>query len=282
MRRIAILTDSTADLNEELKETYNIYSVPHYVRFEYEIYQDGINLISDDLYHIIKEKRKLPKTSPATHEDFISFFERYLSLDYDILYIGIGSKFSNASENVNLAREEVNPKRIYIVDSESISSGIGILVYKACQLREQKYAIKTIHKTIQNLVPKVRSQFVLKTGSYIIKGGRLGKSFRMIQTLMGMKPMIRVKEGKLELFKHPFGNMKHAMKLMLNEFFEKAPFLSLNTVMVTHSLANRQVLYMMAQIKKRLPDIEIIENKAGCVISTHCGAGAIGLTYLIK
>ncbi len=282
MRRIMILTDSTADLSEDLKDTYDIFSVPHYVRFEYEIYQDGINLISDDLYHIIKEKRKLPKTSPATHEDFISFFERYLSLDYDVLYIGIGSKFSNASQNVNLAREEVDPKRIYVIDSENISSGIGILVYKAVQLREQGFSIKTIHKTLVNLVPKVRSQFVLRTGSYIIKGGRLGKSFRMIQTIIGMKPMIRVKEGKLELYKHPFGNMKHAMKIMMNEFFEKASSLSLNTVMVTHSLANRQCLSMMAQIKKRLPDIEIIENKAGCVIATHCGAGAIGITYMVK
>ncbi|MBN2300126.1 MAG: DegV family protein [Acholeplasmataceae bacterium] len=282
MKKIAILTDSTADLSQDFREEHDIYSIPHYVRFEYEIYQDGINLVPDDLYPLIRQKRKLPKTSPATHEDYISFFERFLELGYDVLFIGIGSKFSTAIENVNLAKEEVESKRVYLVDSENISSGIGILVYKAMLMRKQNYGIKNIHQTILKLVPKVRSMFALKNPSFLVKGGRLGRSIRMIETYMGLKPIIRVKDGKLEMFKHPFGNMRHAMRVMLKSLYSSAQNLSLNTVMITHSLANRQALFMIAQIKKNLPDIEIIENRAGCVIATHCGSGAIGITYMLK
>ncbi len=282
MRRIAILTDSTADLSLDFREEHAIYSIPHYVRFEYEIYQDGISLVADDLYPIIRKMKKLPRTAPATHEDYIRFFERYIELGYDVIFIGIGSKFSNAIENVNLAKDEVESKRVYLIDSENISSGIGILVYKAVLMRDQGYKIKNIHQTILKLVPKVRSMFALKNPSYLIKGGRLGKSIRMIETYIGLKPIIRVKDGKLEMFKHPFGTMRHAMNVMLKNLYLNASNLSLDTVMVTHSLANRQALYMMAQIKKNYPNLKIIENRAGCVIATHCGSGAIGITYMIK
>ncbi|PKK97400.1 MAG: hypothetical protein CVV58_01430 [Tenericutes bacterium HGW-Tenericutes-3] len=84
MREIAIFTDSTADLDQELREKYHIQSIAHYVRFEYEIYLDSITLDSDDLYHKIKEKHKLPTTSPATHEDYMMSFERYLGFKKDL------------------------------------------------------------------------------------------------------------------------------------------------------------------------------------------------------
>lgn len=282
MHKIAILTDSTSDLSLEFMNDHDIYSIPHYVRFDYEIYQDGINLISDDLYHLIKEKKQMPRTSPATHEDFIAFFERFLGFGYDVLYIGIGSKFSTAMQNVNLAREATDPSRIYIVDSDNISSGIGILVLKALELKNKKYSIKNIHETLSKLTPKVRNVFALRTTKYIVKGGHLGQTFRWIERLIGLKPMIQVKDGDMEMFKHPFGSMRHAMKIMLKALYEQKDFLSFDTVMITHSLANRQALYMIAQIKKHIPSVEIMESKAGCVISSHCGSGAIGLTYMIK
>jgi len=93
MREIAIFTDSTADLNLDFRDDNHVLSIAHYVRFEYEIYLDGITIDSDDLYHMIKEKHALPTTSPATHEDYILNFERYLALGYDVLYIGLGSSF---------------------------------------------------------------------------------------------------------------------------------------------------------------------------------------------
>jgi len=280
MREIAIFTDSTADLDLEFREENNILSIAHYVRFEYEIYLDGVTIDSDDLYHLIKEKHRLPTTSPATHEDFILNFERYLALGYDILYIGVGSSFSMAYQNALMAKQEVDDKRIFIVDTQNLSSGVGILVLKAMRMRKQGYSISKIYKQINALVPNVRAHFALKTVDYLQKSGRARHLMNYYTKLFFIKPLIKVEKGNLVLYKKSFGSMKRAINHMLNDLFENIIYIDTDYVMLTHSLANREVIYMTQQIKKRMPRIKIIENKAGCAISTHCGPGAVGLTYI--
>lgn len=280
MREIAIFTDSSADLNLDFREDNHVLSIAHYVRFEYEIYLDGITIDSDDLYHMIKEKHTLPKTSPATHEDYILNFERYLALGYDILYIGIGSTFSMAYQNALMAKQEVDDKRIFIIDTKNLSSGIGILVLKAIKLRDAGFPIERIYKKIGAMVPQVRSHFALKTVEYLKKSGRASKLMNVYSKLFFIKPLIKVEDGELVLYKKSFGSMKRAINQMLQELFENMIYIDTDYIMLTHSLANREILYMTHKINKRMPRVQIIENKAGCAISTHCGPGAVGLTYI--
>lgn len=280
MREIAIFTDSTADLGQELREELHILSIAHYITFEYEIYLDGITLDTDDLYHKIKEKRKLPKTSPATYEDYMMNFERFLNFDYDILYIGVGSKFSMAFQNALMAQQEVDAKRIFVIDTNNLSSGIGILVLKAVKMRDQGYSIKKIYKEISDLVPQVEAHFALRSVDYLLKSGKANHIMSIYTKLLMIKPIIKVEDGELILYKKSFGSMRKAIRYMLKELFDNVIYVETDYIMVTHSLANREVLYMIDQIKKRIPNAKIVENKAGCAISTHCGPGAVGLTYI--
>jgi DegV family protein with EDD domain len=280
MREIAIFTDSSADLDREYREQHNILSIAHYVRFEYEFYLDGITLDTDDLYHRIKETHKLPTTSPATDEDYMMNFERYLDFDYDILYIGVGSKFSLAFQNALMAQQEIDVKRIFVIDSNSLSSGIGILVCKAAKMRDQGYSIQKIYKEILALVPRVQSHFALRTTDYLLKSGRANHLMNIYTKLFFIKPLIKLEQGELVLYKKLFGSMRRAIREMLQELFENMIYVDTDFIMVTHSLANKEILYMIELIKKRMPNAHIVENKAGCVISIHCGPGAVGLTYI--
>jgi len=280
MREIAIFTDSTADLNLDFRDDNHVLSIAHYVRFEYEIYLDGITIDSDDLYHMIKEKHALPTTSPATHEDYILNFERYLALGYDVLYIGLGSSFSMAYQNALMAKQEVDDKRIFVIDTKNLSSGIGILVLKAVKMRDKGFPIEKIFKEIKALIPKVKSHFALKTVEYLKKSGRASLVMNFYSKLFFIKPLIKVENGDLVLYKKSFGSMKRAINHMLHELFENMKYIDTDYIMLTHSLANREILYMTHKINKRMPRVKIIENKAGCAISTHCGPGAVGLTYI--
>ncbi|MBU1140889.1 MAG: DegV family protein [Firmicutes bacterium] len=282
MNKVVILTDSTADLSLELRTELDVFSIPHYVKFENEIYRDGLDLAGDDLYAVVREKKTIPKTAPATHEDFIGFFDQYLDHGYDIVYIGIGSKFSMSYQNVMLAKDEMDSNRVYIIDSQNISSGIGILVLKAVKMRNQRFSAKRIHQEIVKLVPQVRSLFAVRRVEYLLKGGRIGIPTSLMGAFFGLKLIIRVNDGRLIIHKRPFGKIKKAIRIMLKTIYEDQYRLDTDYVMVTHSLANRQALYMIAQLNKHLPNVEIIESRAGCVISTHCGSGAIGITYLIN
>lgn len=124
MNKVKILTDSTSDLSKQMLIDYNIDSIPLYVRFDDEIYKDGINLTTDELYRKVEEKKALPKTSAVSPGDFITFFEKYLEKGYDIIYIGIGSKLSATMRSAHLAIDEINlPNRIHIIDSMNLSSG---------------------------------------------------------------------------------------------------------------------------------------------------------------
>ena len=282
MNKVIILTDSTADLNREIREQYNILSIPLYVRFDDEIYLDGVNLTTEDLYHKVSEKKIIPKTSAVSPGDFIAFFTKYLVDGYDILYIGIGSKLSATHQSAVLARDEFADNRIFIVDSQNLSSGIALLVLKACLLRDQGLSASEIMKKINLMVLRVRSQFAIQTLEYLHKGGRASGTAKLFGSILGIKPIIRVRNGSLEVYKKPAGKMSRALDLMLLDYFNEGENLDLDFVMITHSLANKQALYMIEKIKEKTNPKHVIESKAGCVISSHCGPGTIGILYIVQ
>ena len=283
MNKVKILTDSTSDLPKELLIDNNIDSIPLYVRFDHEIYKDGIDLTTDELYEKVREKNKLPQTSAVSPGDFITFFEKYLNKGFDIVYIGIGSKLSATHRSAELAKDDINmPDRIFLVDSMNLSSGIALLVLKAKDLRNQGLSAQKIKEELDQIVPYVRSQFAISTLDYLHKGGRASGLAKLVGTMLSIKPIIKVNQGKLDVYKKPKGKMSRALDIMLEDYFQVKDQLDLDYVFVTHTLANRQAIYMIDQIKKHTRPKQIIEGHAGCVIASHCGAGTIGILYIVK
>ncbi len=283
MRKVKILTDSTSDLSKQMLIDYNIDSIPLYVRFDDEIYKDGINLSTEELYQKVQEKNALPKTSAVSPGDFITFFETYLDKGYDIIYIGIGSKLSATIRSAYLAKDEINqPDRIHIIDSMNLSSGIALLVLKAKDLRDKGLSALHIKEEIERLVPYVRSQFAISTLDYLHKGGRASGLAKLVGTMLSIKPIIKVVNGSLEVYKKPLGKMSRALDIMLEDFNKEQENIDLDYVFITHTLANRQAVYMLDYLKRRFNIKHLIEGSAGCVISSHCGAGTIGILYIVK
>lgn len=283
MRKVKILTDSTSDLSKQMLIDYNIESIPLYVRFDDEIYKDGINLSTEELYQKVQEKNALPKTSAVSPGDFITFFETYLDKGYDIIYIGIGSKLSATIRSAYLAKDEINqPDRIHIIDSMNLSSGIALLVLKAKDLRDKGLSALHIKEEIERLVPYVRSQFAISTLDYLHKGGRASGLAKLVGTMLSIKPIIKVVNGSLEVYKKPLGKMSRALDIMLEDFNKEQENIDLDYVFITHTLANRQAVYMLDYLKRRFNIKHLIEGSAGCVISSHCGAGTIGILYIVK
>ena len=284
MRKVVIMTDSTADLSKTLLEKYFIKSIPLYVLFEEEAFKDGIDINTEELYQKVDQTGMLPKTQAVSPGDFMDAFNPYIDKDYDIVYIGIGSKISGTFQSAMIARDELGKDRVYLIDSKNLSSGIALLVLKAKDLRDHGYSAKEIHKEITQLVPLVRSQFAIKTLDYLHKGGRASGTAKLIGGILGIKPIIQVRDGKLDVYKKPAGKMSRALDIMLNDFFDEfeKDNLDLDYVMITHSLAPKQAIYMMDKVNEKMDVKNLIESSAGCVISAHCGAGTIGILYIVK
>ena len=284
MKRVLILTDSTADLSSKIREERNIYSLPLYVQFGDDQYRDGVDLTTRELYDIVDERKELPKTASISPNQFISFFTQYLDEGYEIVYTGIGSKISGTFQAAMIAKETVNSKDIYLIDSNNLSSGIGLLVLKACDMRDQGLSANMIKTELEGIVPRIRSQFVIKTLDYLHKGGRASGTTKLLSSMFGIKPIIQVRSGKLIVYRKPIGKVTRALDVMLKDFYRAyhQQNVDLDYIMITHSLADKQASYMFEDLKTNVQAKSILENHAGCVISSHCGPGTIGILYILR
>lgn len=282
MRKIMIVTDSTADLSTDMLKALSITSIPLYVRFDDELYKDGLDIDTPKLYQKVLEKNILPKTAAPSPGDFINLFGALIAQDYDILYIGIGSSISATIQSATIAKLEFPDERIKIIDSKNLSSGIALLVLKAKDFRDQGLTLDEIYHHVLALVPYVRSQFAIQTLDYLYKGGRATGLQALMGSMLRIKPIIKVTDGKLDVYKKAMGKMSRALEIMLEDCFSLGKHLDLDYIMITHSLADKHAKFMIDKVREVLNPKQIIESHAGCVISSHCGEGTIGILYIEK
>jgi len=282
MNKVKILTDSTADLSKEMLEKYNIASIPLKVNFGDESYRDGIDITTDELYKKVKETGLLPKTSAVAPGEFILEFDKWINEGYDIVYIGIGSTISGTLQAALVAKAEFDDERIHLVDSKNLSSGIALLVLKASDLVKEGLSAKEVAEEIRKLVPKVRSQFAIQVLDYLHKGGRASGTQALVGNFLRIRPIIKVIDGKLDVYKKTMGTMRKAVTVMLDEYIALGEEVDLDYVMITHTKADKMASYMTDFVNENLKPKTLIESTAGCVISSHCGPGTIGILYIVK
>ncbi len=282
MRPLIIMTDSTADLSPDIRRERQIHMIPLYVRFQETVYQDGVDIKTDDLYQKVNEEGIIPATAAVSPGDFIKTFTPLIEKGYDILYTGIGSTLSATFQSALIAKTAFPDDNIFLVDSKNLSSGIALLVLKACDLRDQGLSGKDIKRILEQDVPRVRSQFAIRTLDYLHKGGRASQTAKLLGTVLGIKPIIKVTDGVLDVYKKPAGKMSRALDVMINQILDDREALDTTRIMITHSQAEKSVSYMLEALKDQIKASAIVISEAGCVISSHCGPGTIGILYMLK
>lgn len=284
MNKVKIITDSTCDLSKEIIEARDIEVLPLYVNFTDESYKDGVNISTEELYKLVEKKNELPKTSAIDIVALTDCFKKYLDLGYDIIFTGISRQLSRTYENAIMARDELGADNIYIVDSKNLSTGIGLTVLMACDYRDKGLSAKEIVDEMEVVTDKVKAQFAIETMDYLHKGGRCSSLAKIFGTLLKIKPIIFVREGKMTVGMKPIGKMKVALDKMINMFLEdyKAGNVVKTRVFITHSIAVESEKYIREKLEAEVKDMEIISTVAGCVISSHCGPGTIGILYITK
>lgn len=280
MNKVVILSDSTCDLSAELIQKYDVKILPLYIMFNDGSYKDNEEIKLEGLYKKVEETNELPKTSAATLRDFQKCFKHYIEQGFDIVYISIGSALSSTYQNSLIVSEEF-AGHVYCIDSGNLSTGIGLLVLKACTFRDQGLSAKEIYEKVLDIIPRLKVQFVVETLEYLHKGGRCSGTTRFISTLLNIKPMIVVREGRMFVGKKFIGSMKKAISGMVKLFLNDVEHLDPEFVFITHTLAFDKVTYIRELIK----DVKIenlYDTVAGCVIGSHCGKGTIGILYILK
>lgn len=281
MNPVVIMSDSTCDLSKDIIREKNIAILPLYVNFNDSIYRDGVDINTHELYKKVDELGRLPKTSAPSIGDFIEFYRPFIESGHDIVYVGISSKLSATNQNARLATQEYPEGRIHVVDSLNLSTGIGLLALKATSYRDQGLSAEKIALEVETLVSKVKTAFVIDTFEYLHKGGRCSSLTSLVGTMLKIKPIIHVVDGGMIVGQKPRG-IKKGYRLMLDQIFNDKEKLDPEFVMVTHSEADEAAEYLKSEMESNLTINTLYTTEAGCVISSHCGRGTIGILYITK
>lgn len=282
MNKVVIIVDSTCDLPKELIEKNNIIIAPLTVNFPDATFYDGVDITTPQLYKMVAERNQLPKTAAITLGEIYNLFEKYINLGYDIIYTGISSHMSKSYENVVMMSKEFAEGRIEVVDSMNLSTGIGLVVLKACRWRDEGKDVHEIANLMRETIPYVRSQFIVDTMEYLHKGGRCSSVAKLFGTILKIKPLIVVREGKMSVGGKPRGKIEACLDKLVEMVIEDKENIDLETVFITHSEADSSCEYLMGKVKEVLPEANLLSSRAGCIISTHCGPGTIGVLYILN
>lgn len=282
MNKVKIIVDSTIDLNPEYIEQNNIHVVGLGVNFEHEEFIDGVNITTNELFEKVAKNKKLPKTSAASLPVLIDVFQKYIDEGYDVFYTGISSKMSSSHNVACLAAQQFDEGRVIVYDSYNLSTGIGLQVIEAVKLANEGKSALEIKEELEKIKLNVRSQFMVETLDYLHKGGRCSSVSYFFGRSLGIKPIIRVKDGTMSVYKKAIGKPIKALNILLDIFKKDLSNVRLGTVMITSTYAPEHEKYLYEELSKIIDPKHIMITHAGCVISSHCGPKTIGILYILK
>lgn len=283
MNKIKIITDCTSDLTDDLYLQHDIEVMNLYVNIGGKDYLDKVDINVAELFEKVDQYNVLPKTAALIPNDYIKVFKKYIDLDYDLIFLGLGSGFSSSFQNAITASKNFPSERLRVIDSGNLSSGIGLLLLKAARFREEGKTLSEIAREIEKLVPKVRSMFSINTLEYLHKGGRCSGTAKFFGSVLKIKPIIRVVDGKMIVAKKPRGKYETALKAQLDYLIKDLDKIDLDNLFITHCIAlDEDIEYLKSEINKLINIDNIYVTNASSVISTHCGPRTIGILYIVK
>ena len=284
MKEVVITADSTCDLPPDIIKKNNIIITPLSVLLGDYSYQDGVDVFPSDIYNYVEETGILPKTSAVTPSQYYDLFEQLTNEGKAVVHIGLSSAISSSYQNACIAASDFED--VYIVDSKSLCTGMGLLVLKACDFRAKGFEAKKIASRVNALVPKVSTTFVLSNLEYLHKGGRCSGVAKFSANVLGIKPSIAVdpKTGTLDVAKKYRGKMDAVYKQYINDCLKDVNKIDTSRIVIANSggISPDIISFAKGVIEGKANFDEIILANAKCTISSHCGPKTLAIFYIRK
>lgn len=281
MSNIVITGDSTCDLSPELRQRYNIDILPLGVTLGGKVYKDGVDITPDDIYAHHDKTGELPKTTAANVDEFYNFFKKFADEGKSVIHFDISSGMSSTFNNARIAAEEF--ENIYVIDSANLSTGIGLLVVAAAEMVNEGLEAEEIVAKINDMVPKVDASFVIDNLEYLYKGGRCSALAAFGANMLKLKPCIEVKNGAMGVSKKYRGRYADVLKTYVSERLGDGSDIDNSRVFVTHAGCDEEVVkQVVEQVKEAGIFKEVFLTRAGCTVSSHCGANTLGVLFIRK
>ena len=279
--KIKIMSDSTCDLPKGLLEKYDISIVPLNVVKNDEAFLDGVTITTDEIFAHVAAGGNLCSTAAVSVLDYQDKFAEFADKYDAVIHINISSELSASYQNASLAASEFD--NVVTIDSRNLSTGQGLVVLKACELVESGAPVEKIKEELIEYTSKVEASFLIDRLDYMVKGGRCSTVAALGANLLGLKPCIEVKNGKLSVVKKYRGNYAKCLGSYVKERLANRDDLDKKHLFVTHTPVSDECKNAVTTAVGEYADFEnIYWSTAGCTISCHCGPGTLGVLFATK
>ena len=278
--KVAIVTDSTAYIPTELVDQYNIHVIPQILCWEEEDLLDGVDITPAAFYERLKTTGIIPTTSQPPPGQFVEFFSRVAETADSIVGIFISEELSGTLDSAHAAVGMMPDFPIEIVDSRSTTLGLGLIVLAAAREAERGQDHVKVANVARALVPQMRVLFVVDTLKYLHKGGRIGGAQHLVGSLLSIKPVLQIVDGRIE----PLASIRtknkaiaHMLTVAEQETAGDRPV----HAGVLNALAPQEAKTIYETIKVQIHPEELVQAELSPVIGTHVGPGTVGIAYYV-
>ena len=284
MSQVAIVTDSTATIPDDMLKSLNIHWVPYYIHRGNEVLRDLVTVKREEFYRWLPVARELPKTANPGPGDYESMYECIATQEdkTEIISIHMTSKSSGAYQAATIGRKAILERlpqlRIEIIDTLNVSMCHGWTVIEAARAALQGKTTDQILSRINKIIPKVQMIQTADTLKYLAMGGRIGKATGLLGSILNIKPLIGMREGVIVPLGKAFTRAS-AYKMMAESVLKSAGEKGKVKIAYVHAAAREEVLKIKELIGDRIQVIEEIIVELPPALGVHSGPGTAGICF---
>ncbi|WP_291428617.1 DegV family protein [Deinococcus sp.] len=273
---IAIVTDSTSDLNASLCAQVGVTSVPLYVLFDGKMHKDGLEITPSDLFAGLKAGKKTPSTSQPSPAEFAAAYTEALKTADEVLSIHISGQMSGTVGSARLAAQEFGGK-VTVLDSRSVTMGLGLRALRAAELVRQGLSMAQIVEKLEALQKVADIRFTVDTLDFLRINGRIGGAQALLASLLNIKPILVVRDGRVE----PGGRVRGHKKAMADIVDHVKRYAAQHGGARVAILCTPGGEEFVKEVRAGLSGVsfeDMGDHQIGAVVATHTGPGTVGVT----
>ncbi|MHC1771551.1 MAG: DegV family protein [Flexilinea sp.] len=276
-QKIAIVTDGACSMTLDQANQFGVHMAPIYVNIGEKTYRSGVDLEASEFYHLQRTSKKILTTAQTTTADFIELYTKLADEVDEIISIVVSCQLSATYQSAEMAQKQFTKVPVHTVDSGSVSWGQGMMAIAAVKAAALGQDAHAVIRLVENIKQRISIFFMVETLEYLRKGGRIGGAAAFLGSALDIKPILHIKDGKIESFEKQ-RTRKRSVARLVEIMEEKVAGRSVH-VAVLHGNSPDEAAELEQQIRGKFNCVELITSEIGPVIGVHAGPGTLGLVY---
>ena len=287
MGKIGITVDCVCDLPEKYLEEHDIGVAYFYITTSTGMFQDGYEITSENILEYLENGGGKSDTNPPSPKEYMAVFAGALERYDEIIHFSLSEKIDSTTHNAKVALGLMgeNGKRVTVIDSENLSTGMGPMIMNAVEMRDGGRTVGEIAEASEAMKSRISSSYMTPNMDYLFRNSRMQKQIKAVCRFLGIYPVLTLKKGSITLKEFLIGlrNYENAVLRFIRKELKHSDKIDKRRVFITHAGCTVRLLARVREeVDKRCSFDEVIMTKASATIASNCGPGSIGIQFLRK